>query len=452
MKTLRFSFIALGIAILVAACSGKNIPVRGTPQLPTPQSVSPAKIAAAPMARTAILPSSAMQSPVRTQSDIQGLNWTAIPGSATQVAAASDGSLWALSDQPSGPDKYIWHYANGAWSNITGLASQIAVGPDGTLYAINSGGGTFAYSAGNWTGLGGGSSAITAAADGSIYVLSNGGSGPDRAIWHNVNGVWSQLAGSGTAIDASWDSGSYSAGGSAVASGGVYIINSVGGIYYENPDMTFSVLPGSASAIAATTSGGVFVLGYPSNSSGNSIFYYNYSSGTWTSESGAGVSLAANGSNLYVVGASGGIYQSPITPAATPGPQTNFPVLSSVGGYPAYVNPSGFTLYVFTADGVNVSNCTLATYAGCSGTWPPLTADANATASGDFTPITRSDGSKQWAYQGHPLYTYSHDTGPYQSNGDGLVEPDGTSWTVARPAGTVTPSPIATDPPCKAYC
>jgi predicted lipoprotein with Yx(FWY)xxD motif len=455
MKTLRFSFIALGIAVLAAACSGKSIPGGGAPQMSTPMSVSPAKIAAAPMARTAILPSSAMSSPISTKSDIQGLNWTAIPGSATQVAAASDGSLWALSDQPSGPDKYIWHYANGAWSNISGLASQIAVAPNGTLYAINSGGGTFAYSAGNWTGLGGGASAITTASDGSIYVLSNGGNGPDRAIWHNVNGTWSQLAGSGTAINASWDSGSYSAGGSAVTSGGLYIINSIGSIYYENPDTSFSMLPGSASAIAATTSGGVFVLGYPTNSAGNNIFYYNYSNGTWSGESGAGVSLSANGSSLYVVGASGGIYESSITPTATPTPQTNLPQVATVGGANAYVNPTGYTLYVFTADGNGVSNCTLATYSGCSGVWPPLAANANATASGDFAPISRTDGTKQWAYQGHPLYTYSGDSAPYQMNGQGITEPDANTWSVARPAGTVTPMPSAapTDPPCRGpYC
>jgi len=117
------------------------------------------------------------------------------------------------------------------------------------------------------------------------------------------------------------------------------------------------------------------------------------------------------------------------------------------------VNSSGYTLYVFNADGNLVSNCTLATYSGCSGTWPPLTAPAGATASGDFAPFTRSDGTKQWAYQGHPLYTYSGDTGPYQMNGDGLIEPDGHTWSVARPAGTVTPKPSSapTSPPCTGY-
>lgn len=451
MKTLRFSFIALGIAILAAACSGRSMP-GAAPQLPTPQSVSPANIPVAPMVKTAIQPSSAMQSPIRTQSDIQGLNWTQIPGSATQVTASTDGSIWVLSTEPQGPDKYIWHYAGGTWTNIAGLASQLAIAPNGTLYAINSAGGTYSYSGGVWTALGGGAQALTAASDGSTYVLSNGGSGPDRAIWHNVSGTWTQVPGSGTGIAASWDTGSYSASSGAVNSGGLYILNSVGAIYYENPDYSFSTLPGNASAIAATTGGGYFVLGYPTNSAGNNIYYYNLSSGAYTAEPGAGVSIATDGSHLYVVAASGAIYVSNVTPTATATPQTNLPVLSSVGGYPAYVNPSGYTLYVFTADGFNVSNCTLATYAGCSGTWPPLSADANATASGDFAPITRSDGSKQWAYQGHPLYTYSRDTGPYQMNGDGLVEPDGNSWTVARPAGTTTPVPNPTDPPCKGYC
>jgi predicted lipoprotein with Yx(FWY)xxD motif len=39
---------------------------------------------------------------------------------------------------------------------------------------------------------------------------------------------------------------------------------------------------------------------------------------------------------------------------------------------------------------------------------------------GTLTTITRSDGSKQAAYNGHPLYTYTGDTAPGQSTGNGL--------------------------------
>jgi len=262
-------------------------------------------------------------------------------------------------------------------------------------------------------------------------VLSNGGSGPDRAIWHNVNGAWSQVPGSGTGIAASWDTGSYTGSSGSVNAGGLYILNSLGSIYYENPDHSFSTMPGNASAITATTGGGYFVLGFPTNASGNNIYYYNLSSGTYTAEPGAGVSIATDGSHLYVVSASGAIYVSAVTPTATapPATQQNFPQVATVGGANAYVNPSGYTLSPFTADRPMISNCTLATYSGCSGTWPPLTAAANATTSGDFAPLTRSDGTKQWAYQGHPLYTYAGDGATGDTNGDGLAG----IWHVVHP-------------------
>jgi len=455
MRHLRFAFASLVILAVAAACAGNQSPGI-LPQMATPKSVSPALVVPAPMAKTAILPSSAMASPRHTLSDIQGLNWTQLPGAATQVAASADGSIWVLSTDPSGPDKYIWHYSGGSWTNISGLASQIAVAPNGTLYAINSGGGTFTYSGGLWTALGGGAAALTAAADGSTYVLSNGGGGPDRAIWHNVSGTWSQVPGAGTSLAASWDTGSYSVPGGNMTPGGLFILNSSGGIYYENPGGSFSTLPGGASAVAATTSGGLFALGYPANSAGNSLYYYNYSSSTWTAEPGSGVSIANDGAHLYVVGASGAIYSSPIT-AATPAPQV-LPQAAIVGGAQAWVNSSGYTLYQFTADGNLSSNCTASTYNGCSFIWLPLIAPAGATASGDFTPFTRSDGKMQWAYQGHPLYTFVNDSGPYQTNGNGIVESDGKSWSIARPAGVTptpappSPSPMPTDPYCGYYC
>ncbi len=285
-------------------------------EMTTPQSVSPALIPSAPMAKTAILPASAMQSPVLPASAVQDLSYAQIPGSATQLASGiSDGTLWALSTGPTGPDKYIWHYDGTSWTNISGLASQIAVAPNGSLYAINSGGGTFKYTNGTWTGLGGGASAITVGADGSVYVLSNGGGSADKAIWHNVNGSWSQLAGSGTALAASWDtSGPYNGSSGAIFSGGVYILNSVGGIWYENSDGSFAQLPANASAIAPSYSGGVFVLGYPANGAGNNIYYYDLNNPGWTAQPGTGVGIATGFLTLYVLGSSGAIYSTPILP------------------------------------------------------------------------------------------------------------------------------------------
>jgi hypothetical protein len=322
-----------------------------------PQSVSPASIRPAPMAKTAILPASAMVSPIGPHSAIQGANWSPLPGSATEVAAAPDGSLWALSTGPSGPDKYIWQFVNGTWSNISGLAQHIAVAPDGSLYAINSGGGVYEYPAaqqsahsGIWTALGGGASAIAAASDGSIYVISNGGSSPDKAIWHNAGGTWSQVAGAGVALAASWDkayyAGPHPGGSGAIQPGGVYILNAEGSIYYENPDGSFATLPANASALAATTIGGVFALGYPSDANGNGIYYYDLNAGGWTAEPGAASAISCGNGNLYAVSSSGAIFVTAVTAYVASTPTPSAPPSPAPG---ATMPPDGSTLIAYLA-------------------------------------------------------------------------------------------------------
>jgi hypothetical protein len=277
------------------------------------------------MAKTAILPASVMQSatPRKTQGDIQGLNYMQIPGTASSVAVGP-GSVWVLSDQPAGPDKYIWHNVGGTWTNVPGLASRISVGPDGTLYAINSGGGAYAYNSGAWNALGGGCRDVTAAADGSVYVISNGG-GADGAIWHYSGGAWTQQPGSGNRLAASWDTHTYSLPGGTITPGGFYVINSQGSIYYLGAS-GYIQIPGAGSAVAPIA-GGLFVLGYPTDPNGNVLYYYNLDAPGWSVKGGAGVSISANGSTLYIIGASGGIYVSAITviPPPTPSPSPSPP-------------------------------------------------------------------------------------------------------------------------------
>ena len=314
--------LALFCAAALAACSGHGgggaIPPASGAFLTKPPSVSPASIAPAPM--SSARPDAAAMANARPDSTLQSLGYSQLPGSAVQVASSADGTLWALSSAPAGPDKYIWKYANNAWSGISGQASQIAVAPNGTLYAINSGGGTWRYSSGAWTPLGGGASYITVGADGSVDVLSNGGAGPDRAIWQNKNNVWTQQPGSGTQLVASWDWGTYAAGSGTASPGGLYVINSVGAIYYLNTNGTYATLPGAAAALAPTTSGGVFALAYPGSAGGTEVYYYNYSDNSWTPQPGTGVGLSSNGQNLYVLSSSGGIYKAPVTPINSPAP------------------------------------------------------------------------------------------------------------------------------------
>ncbi len=92
-----------------------------------------------------------------------------------------------------------------------------------------------------------------------------------------------------------------------------------------------------------------------------------------------------------------------------------------------WVGPNGMTLYTFDRDtaGTGKSVCN----GPCATNWPPLAASAAATASGDWTVITRDDGSRQWAYKGKPVYYWVRDAKPGDRTGDGF----NNAWRVARP-------------------
>ncbi|MGA8615189.1 MAG: hypothetical protein WB760_26630 [Xanthobacteraceae bacterium] len=89
-------------------------------------------------------------------------------------------------------------------------------------------------------------------------------------------------------------------------------------------------------------------------------------------------------------------------------------------------NDSGMTLYVFDKDSGGKSACN----GPCAGNWPPLMATAASKAMGDYTILTRDDGSKQWAYKGRPLYTWKNDKTPGDITGDGFLN---GAWHIAQP-------------------
>jgi len=82
------------------------------------------------------------------------------------------------------------------------------------------------------------------------------------------------------------------------------------------------------------------------------------------------------------------------------------------------VNSAGMTLYTFDKDpaGAGKSACN----GPCAANWPPLKAGAGDMASGDFSIVTRDDGSRQWAHKGKPLYLWSKDQKPGDMNGNGF--------------------------------
>ncbi len=92
---------------------------------------------------------------------------------------------------------------------------------------------------------------------------------------------------------------------------------------------------------------------------------------------------------------------------------------------------NGLTLYRFTRDTANQSNCS----GGCATLWPPYilapgaSLDAAANISGALGTITRADGTMQVTYKGMPLYFWHGDQKPGDTGGQGV---NGT-WFVVNP-------------------
>jgi predicted lipoprotein with Yx(FWY)xxD motif len=89
----------------------------------------------------------------------------------------------------------------------------------------------------------------------------------------------------------------------------------------------------------------------------------------------------------------------------------------------------GFTVYAFEADKGTMSACAGA----CAAAWPPVTASGSRiTVAGGASmsltaETTRPGGARQLTYAGHPLYTYTGDTSPGATSGQGS-EAFGARW------------------------
>ncbi len=86
----------------------------------------------------------------------------------------------------------------------------------------------------------------------------------------------------------------------------------------------------------------------------------------------------------------------------------------------------GMTLYTWDNDKqANKSSCN----GMCVVNWPALKAEGGDKDMGEYTVVTRDDGSKQWAYKGKPLYYWHLDAKAGDTQGDGR----GMVWHIAKP-------------------
>ena len=145
--------------------------------------------------------------------------------------------------------------------------------------------------------------------------------------------------------------------------------------------------------------------------------------------SSAGSSSTGAAAGTPAAGAS-----SPSSSASASGATVIKTASSSAGTF--LTDGSGRAVYLWAKDTSDMSNCT----GVCAGAWPPVTTTGSVTASGaakasDLGTITRSGGTKQVTYDGHPLYYFSGDSGPDMASGQGS-DAFGAKWWLVAPSGS----------------
>jgi predicted lipoprotein with Yx(FWY)xxD motif len=148
------------------------------------------------------------------------------------------------------------------------------------------------------------------------------------------------------------------------------------------------------------------------------------------------MSAAACGSSSSGSAGSG----APSSAPASPGAAGSGAALktANINGVTVVTNAQGFTLYSFAPDTATASKCTGA----CAQIWPPVSAPATPGqgVTGQLGTITRSDGSKQATYNGHPLYTYTADSAPGPGQGQRHQRRDGGVWHEVTASGQAAPA------------
>lgn len=154
-----------------------------------------------------------------------GLSWQHLPGSATDIGAGADYSVWVLGTNavPGGYEIYDFDFSTGTWISPGGGGVRIAIGPDGEPWIVNSAGQIYCHTASSWRHLPGSAHDIGVGANGEAWVVGTnvvpGGYGIYR--WSGscaAGGGWVGVSGGAVAISVGVD-------------GLPFLVNSTGRIY-----------------------------------------------------------------------------------------------------------------------------------------------------------------------------------------------------------------------------
>ena len=149
----------------------------------------------------------------------------------------------------------------------------------------------------------------------------------------------------------------------------------------------------------------------------------------------AGLLAAACGSAAASSSPGSAASSSPDSAGSAAGGAARTVVAAHPGSGGSFLTVGSRSVYAWTADGMNKSNC----MGACAGEWPPVTAHSKVTVSGGAKPsdlgtIARPGGGRQVTYAGHPLYFFAGDSGAGQTSGQGN-DSFGAKWWLVAPSG-----------------
>jgi predicted lipoprotein with Yx(FWY)xxD motif len=167
------------------------------------------------------------------------------------------------------------------------------------------------------------------------------------------------------------------------------------------------------------------------------LYYFikDKAAGDTTGQNVQGSWFVINPSGNSVTGAPAAAATSAPAPAATAAPAAAGAMInagqnSALGSF--LVDSKGMTLYLYTTDTPNTSNC----YGPCATAWPPLLTNGAPIAGSGVTgsllgTTTRTDGTTQVTYISWPLYYFQTDKVAGDTSGENVQG----VWFVITPAG-----------------
>ena len=167
-----------------------------------------------------------------------------------------------------------------------------------------------------------------------------------------------------------------------------------------------------------------------------------------SSSTGAPASSSPVTSSPVTSSPAGGSSSSAAAPSGSASGSSAAVIATASSSAGTFLTDGGRAVYLWVKDSSGMSACSGA----CAGAWPPVTTSGAVTASGaakasDLGTITRSDGTKQVTYDGHPLYFFAGDSSAGMASGQGS-DSFGAKWWLVSPSGgdvTAAVSSFTTD-------